>query len=346
MAAYVVRRLLWALVLLVAVTIVSFVLFFVIPTGPVKLYVRTGTGMTDINQATGVRGPIYTEYARFLWGLAHASLGRSFRGREDVAATVAAAAPVTASLVLGGALVWMLIAVPLGVLTALRPRSALDRGATILVLLGVSVHPVWISLVLLYLFGFKLHLFPLGGYCDLVNPPPGAGCAGPVQWAYHLFLPWLTFAVLFAALYVRMIRASVLETLGEEYVCTARAKGAPEWRVLRSHVLRNALLPVVTMLGMDIGVAFGGALFIETVFDLQGLGRTAYRAVSTHDLPLLLGVLIVTTTAIVILNLIVDVAYSLLDPRVRLAARPDEAERPRRSRARTPTGSPAATAST
>ncbi|TML47845.1 MAG: ABC transporter permease, partial [Actinobacteria bacterium] len=135
--------------------------------------------------------------------------------------------------------------------------------------------------------------------------------------AYHLVLPWLTFATLYGALYVRMVRATVIETLDQDYVRTARAKGASEWRVLRSHVLSNALLPIVTMTGMDIGVALGGTIFVENVFGLNGLGRTMTRAVQTYDLPIVLGVLLFMTVAIVVFNLIVDIAYALIDPRVR-----------------------------
>src|SRR5439155_8903875 len=154
---------------------------------------------------------------------------------------VAESAPVTASLVFGGAIVWLLIAIPIGVLSALRPRSLLDRLAMIGVLIGISAHPIWIGLIFAYFFGYKwsgiTHL-PISGYCDFFNP--SGDCGGPVQWAQHLVLPWLTFAILFAAVYVRMIRANVMETLNEDYVRTARAKGAPEWLVMRSHVLRNA----------------------------------------------------------------------------------------------------------
>ncbi len=139
-----------------------------------------------------------------------------------------------------------------------------------------------------------------------------------MQWAYHMILPWITFAVLFAALYVRMIRANVMEASGEDYVRTARAKGAPEHVVIRSHILRNALLPVVTLLGMDIGVALGGAIFTETVFALPGLGQTALGAATTYDLPTVQGVVVFATIAIIIFNLVVDLLYVVIDPRIRL----------------------------
>jgi peptide/nickel transport system permease protein len=227
------------------------------------------------------------------------------------------AAPVTASLVLGGAVLWMLIALPIGILSALRPKSLLDRGAMVFVLIGISAHPVWIGLILSYLVGFKLGWTPITGYCDFVNP--STDCGGPVQWAYHMILPWITFAVLFAALYVRMIRANVMEASGEDYVRTARAKGAPEHTVIRSHILRNALLPIVTMLGMDIGVALGGAIFTETIFALPGLGQTALVAITNFDLPTVQGVVVFATISIIVFNLVVDLLYAVIDPRIRLS---------------------------
>ena len=185
------------------------------------------------------------------------------------------------------------------------------------VLIGISAHPVWIGLIFAYVFGFRLHITPITGYCDFINP--STDCGGPVQWAYHLLLPWLTYAMLQAALYTRMIRANVLETSSEDYVRTARAKGAPEWLVLRSHILRNSMLPVVTMLGMDIGLALGGAVFTETVYSLPGLGNTAVRALFNYDTPTIQGVIVFATLAIIVFNLVVDLLYAWIDPRIRLA---------------------------
>jgi peptide/nickel transport system permease protein len=226
------------------------------------------------------------------------------------------AAPVTASLVFGGAILWLSIALPIGILSALRPRSLLDRTAMVFVLVGISAPSFWIGLILAYVIGFKLGWTPITGYCDFVNP--STDCGGPVQWAYHLVLPWVTFAVLYTALYVRLIRASVMETKTEDYVRTARAKGAPESRVVTQHVLRNALLPVVTILGLDIGAALGGAIFTESVFSLPGLGQTALNAIGTFDLPTVQGIVVFATLCIIVANLIVDVFYSVIDPRIRL----------------------------
>ena len=323
--AYLVRRLCWSFVLILAVALVTFIIFFVIPTNRVS-NVRHRETTTNINEAVGIHGPVYLQYGRFLWHLAHGSLGNSFRSEASVRELVLTAAPITASLVIGGAIVWLLIALPVGILSAMRPRSLLDRTTTLFVLIGISVHPVWLGLILLYFLSYKWHLFPMGQYCDVFNPPGGAQCGGMVQWFWHLVLPWLTFAALYAALYVRMVRANVLEAMHEDYVRTARAKGASEFRVVRKHVMRNALLPVVTMLGMDIGVAMGGTLFIENVYGLPGLGKMMTRGLQTYDLPILLGVVIFMTFTIVLLNLIIDICYTLCDPRVRARSRIDEEE--------------------
>ncbi len=321
MFQYLIRRLLWACVLFLTITIVAYVIFFIIPVNPAALACGQRASPACIRNAKvnlGLDKPVYVQYGRFLSKLViHQDLGRSYTNRQSVNTTVAAAAPVTASLVLGGAALWMLIALPVGILSALRPRSLLDRTAMVFVLIGISAHPVWIGLILAYVVGFKLGWTPITGYCDFINP--STSCGGPVQWAWHMVLPWITFAVLFAALYVRMIRANVMETSNEDYVRTARAKGAPESVVIRTHILRNALLPVVTMLGMDIGVALGGAIFTETVFALPGLGRTALQSITTFDLPTLQGIVVFATIAIIVFNLAVDLLYAVIDPRIRLS---------------------------
>jgi peptide/nickel transport system permease protein len=320
---YVIRRLLWAVVLFIAVTVVTYIIFFIIPADPARAVAGKNPTPEMIQRARhylGIDKPVYQQYLRFLDRLViHQDLGRSFANRESVNSEVAKAVPVTASLVFGGAIAWMMIALPIGILSALRPRSLLDRASMTFVLIGVSAHPIWLGLIFSYFFGFKWGITPISGYCDFINPSAGADCGGPVQWAYHMILPWMTFAVLFAALYVRMIRANVIEAMHEDYVRTARAKGAPEGRVVRVHVLRNALLPVVTMLGMDIGLALGGAVFTETVYSLPGLGRTAVQALQALDLPTVEGIVVFSTLAIIVFNLIVDLLYAWIDPRIRLA---------------------------
>jgi peptide/nickel transport system permease protein len=320
MLAYLLRRVLWAVVLMLAVTVVTYIIFYAIPTDPARNACGQRATPQCVQRAAhflGTDRPVYVQYGMFLNRLViHHSLGRSFTNRQSVNATVMAAAPVTASLVFGGAIIWMLIALPVGILSALRPRSLLDRIAMVFVLIGISAHPVWIGLLFAYFFGFKLGWFPITNYCNFFGG--GGTCGGPVQWTYHLILPWLTFAILFAALYVRMIRANTMEVMNEDFVRTARAKGAPEWLVMRSHVLRNALLPVVTMLGMDIGLALGGAIFIETVYGLPGLGKLAITSINNFDLPTTQGVIVFATFAIIVFTLAVDVVYAWVDPRIRL----------------------------
>jgi peptide/nickel transport system permease protein len=328
---YLVRRILWAFVLFIAVTLVSYIIFFLVPAEPARLVAGPQAPPDAVERARKflhLDEPIWKQYLRFLHSLSPVtvdgarpevktpSLGRSFATRQEVNKIVKAAAPVTISLVIGGAILWMLIALPIGILSALRPRSLLDRAAMVFVLIGISAHPVWLGLLLSYFIGFRLGLTPLGGYCDLVNP--STSCGGPVQWAHAMILPWITFAILFAALYVRMIRANVMETMNEDYVRTARAKGASEAIVMRSHVLRNAMLPVVTMLGMDIGLAMGGAIFTESVFGLPGIGKTAVTALEGFDLPTVQGIVVFATVAIIVFNLAVDLLYAVIDPRIRL----------------------------
>ena len=318
MVAYLIRRLLWALVLFLAVTVVTFVIFYAIPADPARLACGQRATNECIARAAhflGTDRPLAVQYGLFVDRLVvHHSLGRSFTKRQSVNDEVLQAAPVTASLVVGAVLMWMMVSIPVGILSALRPRSLLDRVAMIGVLIGISAHPVWIGLLLAYFLGFKAGFFPITGYCDLFSPT--GTCGGPLQWAYHLVLPCATLAVLYCGLYVRMIRANVMEALSEDYVRTARAKGAPEWMVLRSHVLRNALLPVVTMFGMDIGILLGGAVFTESVFGLPGIGKLALQGVNTFDLPTTEGVVVFATLAIIVFTLLVDVLYAWIDPRI------------------------------
>ena len=323
MLSYLVRRLLWAGVLFVGVTLITYALFFVLPADPARLAAgksATAEDVVRVSHQLGLDRPLHEQYALFLKRLVvEQSLGRSYTNRRSVNEMVGEAVPVTAALVVGGAILWMMIALPIGIISALRPRSLLDRGTMIFILIGISAPVVWIGLLLQYFIGFRLGLTPNAGYCDVFNPPEGASCGGPTDWAYHLILPWVTFAILFAASYARMIRANVMDTLGEDYVRTARAKGAPEALVIRRHVLRNALLPVVTMLGLDIGIALGGAIFTEAIFNLPGLGRLALNSVLNLDLPTMQGVVVFATLAIILFNVIVDVAYAMIDPRIRLA---------------------------
>jgi peptide/nickel transport system permease protein len=323
MLRFLIRRLLWAGFLFIAVTLVTYVIFFLAPANPERVICggeRARPGCLEkVRDELALDKPIVVQYAKFLKRLViDRDLGKSYITEQSVNEIIGNAAPVTASLVFGGAVLWMFIGLSVGIFSALRPRSLLDRAAMVFVLIGVSAHPVWIGLIFSYFFGAKLGWTPITGYCDAFSPPPGLGCGGIVDWAWHMILPWMTFAILFAALYVRMVRANVLETMNEDFVRTARAKGAPESRVMRSHILRNALLPVVTMLGMDIGIALGGAIFTEAVYTLPGLGRTAVVAIDQYDLPIVQGVVVFGTLAIIVFNLVVDILYAWIDPRIRL----------------------------
>ncbi len=315
MVSYLIKRLVWAGVLMIIISFVTFMLFFIAP-ADVPLGYQGSRGTTNIaTQFQNTRQPLPVAYLHFLWGIVrHGQLGQSFSDGQPVTYKLEQALPVTASLVIGGALLWTLLALMIGVLSALRPRSLIDRAGMVFILLGISIHPITLGLTLSYLFGVKLQWTPIAGYCNLRHPQ--GGCGGAVQWATHMILPWIAFSFLFAALYARMIRASVLETLNEDYVRTARAKGAGGSRILCNHVLRNALLPVVTMLGMDIGLAFAGALFIEEVFSLPGIGQTMAQALTRRDMPVIMGVVLVVSVAVVVANTIVDVLYSVIDPRV------------------------------
>ncbi len=320
MLIYILRRLVWALMLFFVITLITFVMFFVLP-GDSTNGQRNQQGFAnDLQTVYHLRGSFVDEYFGFLDRVVvHADLGDSIRSRDAVTDEISDTLPITLSLVIGGMLLCVLIAIPIGILSALRPRSLIDRGSMLFILIAISCQPFWLGLMLSYLLGVRANAFPVGGYCDFRHHElTSSFCSGPRYWAYHLVLPWITFAARFAAFYARMIRASLLEQLNEDYVRTAQAKGASPRRVLRAHVFRNAALPVVTMLGMDVGIAFAGALFIETAFTLGGMGQLLVRSLANSDLPVILGIVLVVSFAVVLANLVVDILYSVLDPRVRL----------------------------
>lgn len=292
----------------------TFVVFYVVPRGENTQRTR---GRLDTTREQQFTGPVYSQYAQWLNGVVHGSLGRSYASHRPVATIVKQALPVTLALTIGGAILWLLIALPLGVLSALRPRSLLDRTATVIVLVGISIHPLWLGLILAYFFGYQLHLLPFTGYCDMFSPV--GSCGGPAQWFTHMLMPWITFALVFAAIYVRMIRATVTETLEEDYVRFARAKGMSEWALLRRHCLPNAFIPVVPMVAMDISrFALPTALFVETAFGLPGLGRVLRDALIRNDLPVIIGVVVVSVLVIVVVNFLGEIVQVLIDPRVKV----------------------------
>jgi peptide/nickel transport system permease protein len=298
-----------------------FVIFYLIPGSPLHL---TAMGISDAQAENRIASElhldvsIYQQYWIFLWNIVrHASLGYSFYDGTSVRWILGQDSRVTGSLVFGGLFFWLLISVPIGILSALKPRSLLDRAGTVFVLVGISAPTVWFGLMLAYTFGYKLGWTPIADYCNFF-PNSSGTCGGPARWAYHLLLPWVTFTFLFAAIYVRMIRSTVMETVNEDYVRTAWAKGASRRRVVIHHILRNSLLPVVTMLGMDVAYVLGTVLFVERVYNLHGLGVEILDAVHTGDVPVIVGVVVFITVAVIVANFIVDIAYAWLDPRIRL----------------------------
>src|SRR6266508_1054745 len=238
-------------------------------------------------------------------------LGFSFTTRSPVRSIIASRAFVTVQLSLGAALVRLSVGIPIGVLSALRPRSLRDRLAMAFALFGVSAPVFWLGLMCLWLFWFKLHWAAGSGYVSI-----GTSLS---QWFSHMLMPWIVLALLFTAFYARMARGTLIETMGEDYIRTARAKGLPEWKVVVKHGLRSSLTPIVTMLGLDLGTLLGGAIITETVFNLQGLGLYSIQSVYRGDLPGVLAVTVLASLAIALMNLIVDVVYAFLDPRVRFA---------------------------
>jgi peptide/nickel transport system permease protein len=319
---YLIRRAFWAFFLFIVATMITYVIFFVVPADPALLAAGKATKpsiVAHIRHVMHLDLPIYQQYWLFVWNLVrHGNFGYSFVNGLPVRAVLKQEIPVTASIVLGGVIMYLAIAIPTGVISALRPRSILDRTGMVFVLVGISAPSVWIGLILIYLISFKLGWTPIGDYCNLIPSHQVGVCSGPGNWAYHLILPWLTLAVGSAALYTRLIRANVMETMSEDYVRTARAKGASPARVLIQHVLRNSMLQVVTILGMDLGLLLGGVVFIEIIFGLPGLGQQLVLAAPRFDLPVIVGIVMFATLSVITFNFLVDVLYAWLDPRIRL----------------------------
>lgn len=322
MTYFIIRRTFWAFFLFVVATMITYVIFFVVPANPAALAAGKATKpeiVAHIKHALHLDLPIYQQYWLFVWNLVrHGSFGYSFVNGLPVRTTLGQEIPVTASIVFGGVILYLVISIPIGIISALRPRSALDRSGMVFVLVGISAPSVWVGLILIYLISFKLGWTPIGDYCNLLPTHQTGVCSGPGEWAYHLILPWITLAVGSAALYTRLIRANVMETMSEDYVRTAWAKGASSSRVLVQHVLRNSMLQVVTILGMDLGLLLGGVVFIEIVFGMPGLGQQLVLAAERFDLPVVVGIVMFATFAVIIFNFIVDVLYAWLDPRIRL----------------------------
>ena len=319
MARFLVHRLLLGLLVLWIVSVAVFGLFFVAPHDPARLLAgRLATPQTValVNHRLGLDRPLPDQYGSFVWRALHGDLGYSYYSSAPVRQLLLSRLPVTASLVLGAAVLWLVLGVGVGVAAARRPRSLADRTGTVFVLTGLSMPTFLVGLLLIYFLFFRLHLagfdlFPAGGYVPLAQDPAG--------WAQHLLLPWVTLAVVVAATYSRLTRSSLLEVLSQDYIRTARSKGLSEERVVYRHGLRSALTPVVTQLGIDLGGLLGGVVVTEQVFGLPGLGQLAWQSVTNQDLPVIIGTVLVASLCIVVANVLVDLSYALLDPRVRLA---------------------------
>jgi peptide/nickel transport system permease protein len=321
MLRYIARRLLWVVFVVLVITLLTYLIFFVMPpTDPAVAFAGkqpTSADIAEVRRLFGLDKPVWAQYLLFLkhlflgdsWGWP--GLGFSFTTRSPVRSIIASRAFVTVQLSLGAALVWLCVGIPIGVLSALRPRSLRDRLAMAFALFGVSAPVFWLGLMCLWLFWFKLHWAAGSGYVSI-----GTSLS---QWFSHMLMPWIVLALLFTAFYARMARGTLIETMGEDYIRTARAKGLPEWKVVVKHGLRSSLTPIVTMLGLDLGTLLGGAIITETVFNLQGLGLYSIQSVYRGDLPGVLAVTVLASLAIALMNLIVDVVYAFLDPRVRFA---------------------------
>ncbi len=315
--SFLAKRLAQGVVVLFVISLVVFVSFFVAPNNVARLLAgRQATAQTvaDVARRLGLDRSHMDQYGSFLWGLLHGNLGYSYYSSEPVASLIASRAPVTLSLVVGAAVIWLVIGVGSGVLAARRPRSVADRTVTATALVFYSMPPFLLGLLLLYFLFFQLHLaqidfFPGGGYVGLLSDPAG--------WR-HLLLPWLTLALAIATTYERLTRGALLDVLSADYIRTARSKGLTERRVVYVHGMRAALMPVVTQFGIDLGALLGGAIVVETIFGLPGLGALALSSVTNDDLPVIVGLVMLTSAFIVLANIAVDVVYVFLDPRVRV----------------------------
>lgn len=319
MTWFLVRRIGQSILVLLITSIVVFLLFFVGP-GPSQV-ARTFAGrlgtaarIAQIKRELHLDQPLYLQYSHWVWNLLQGNFGYDYYKGEPVSTAIASAAPATISLVLGAAIIWISYGVFTGVISAVRSRSLMDRSFTASALFFYSMPTFVLGLSLIWIFAYKLSpvttFFPFHGYVSFTT--------NPGQWFEYLILPWLTLALVTAATYTRLTRTSMLEVLGEDYIRTARSKGMKEKRVITRHALRAALTPVVTLAGLDIGTALGGVIIVETLFGIPGLGWTVIQAIDTQDLPIILGITILAATFVVVANLIVDILYAVLDPRVRL----------------------------
>jgi peptide/nickel transport system permease protein len=314
MVAFVIRRGIGAVLVLAVVSFITFAIFIVIPGGdPAERMAgknATDANIENIRETWGFDEPFYVQYANMMKKVFSGDL-ISYNTQQSVVDEIKRGLPATFSLAIGAAIIWLFFGILVGVISAVKAGKWSDRTITILALVGISMPVFWLGIIARYYLGPEnLGLFPDGQYVPLTE--------NPVQWFYHLLLPWFVLAVLFIGFYGRVLRSNILDSINEDYVRTARAKGLAPRRVLIKHVLRNSLIPVVTLFGLDFaGVIGGGAILTETVFDLKGVGQYAADAVGTLDLPPIMAVTLIGAFFIVTFNAIVDFVYAYLDPRIR-----------------------------
>jgi peptide/nickel transport system permease protein len=321
MLLYIARRLAWTFLVVAIVLAVTYLVFYKLPAGDPALRFAgkspTPELLAEIRHRLGLDRPWYVQFGKFVWHFftgdqyGWPGLGYSFNTNVSVLSQVITRAPRTLFLIAGAAVIWLFVGVGIGIVSAVKRRSLVDRLAMGFALFGISSPVFWLGLMGLFIFWRKLHWTGGTGYI-----PIGQSVTG---WFSHLILPWCVLALLYAAFYARMTRNNLLETLGEDYIRTARAKGLSERKVIFKHALRASLTPIVTMFGLDIALLVGGAIITESVFNLQGLGWMAIQGALQQDLPNVLGVVVLAAVAVALANLIVDILYAFIDPRVRYA---------------------------
>ena len=316
MGRFVVRRVVGMVVVMFAVSVLTFLIFNVIPNGdPTDRMAgknSTPVQIAAIEKEWGFDEPIYAQYVTTMEKVFTGDL-ISYANQTNVVEEIVRGIPRTFALAIGAALIWFALGTALGLYTAMRAGRFSDTVVTVLALIGVSMPVFWLGALASYYLGFKLGLFPNGGYAEI-------GREGLWEWVRHMILPWFVLAALFIGVYSRVLRSNVLDTINDDYVRTARAKGLSERRVMVHHVLRNSLIPIVTLWGLDFGMVLGGgAILTETVFDLQGVGQYFAESIGQLDVPPVLAVTLFGAFFIVLLNTLVDIVYAALDPRIRLS---------------------------
>jgi peptide/nickel transport system permease protein len=314
MARFVVRRVLVMVLVLFAISLITFAIFeLLIPGDPaVRLAGRHAnpTQIAEVRHKYGFDKPFYVQYANTMKNI-FTGQAYSYTQGFSVTSEIKAGLPATLSLALGAGILWLLASIAVGTLAAIKAGRYMDRLLTVLSMAGVSFPPFFLGAVLIYFLGYKAHIFPLGNYVPLTQDP--------VQWLVHLILPWFTLSVLFVGFYSRVLRSTILDTINEDFVRTAKAKGLSPGQVLRRHTLRNSLIPIISLWGLDLAqVIGGGAILTESVYNLHGVGQLAAISIGSLDIIPIMVIVMFTAFAVVILAAVMDVVYAYLDPRIRL----------------------------